>query len=92
MNRDVIFFPAQRSDIKCQLNLALAWNRCDVARKEIFKMESRTEWMKLDLSESMLDAISQDRVDFVQLFLDNGVSLKNFLTVERLHHLYKTVR
>ena len=36
----------------------------------------------------MFTALVQDRVDFVKLFLDNGVELKRFLTVKRLYHLY----
>ncbi len=27
-----------------QLNLALAWNRSDLARKEIFNIENRAAW------------------------------------------------
>jgi transient receptor potential cation channel subfamily M protein 2 len=39
----------------------------------------------------MMMAIQLNRVDFVDLFLDNGVSLKDFLTVRRLLKLYNNV-
>lgn len=37
----------------------------------------------------MLEALLNDRVEFVQLFLDNGVQLKTFVTLERLNELYQ---
>ena len=39
----------------------------------------------------MFTALVQDRVDFVQLFLDNGVDPKRFLTIVRLRDLYDDV-
>ena len=45
----------------------------------------------MDLYETMFTALVQDRVDFVQLFMDNGVDLKRFLTVQRLRDLYDDV-
>ena len=44
------------------------------------------------LDEVMMSAIQLNRVDFVELFLDNGVSLKDFLTIKRLIMLYNNVR
>jgi len=38
----------------------------------------------------MLDALRLDRVDFVRLFLANGVSMRDFLTVPRLRKLYNS--
>nr|KAI8744050.1 transient receptor potential cation channel subfamily M member 2-like [Biomphalaria glabrata] len=72
-----------------QLKLALAWNRIDVAKSEIFT-DDRT-WPTGMLDEIMMSAIKLSRVDFVELFLDNGLSLKNFLTKERLTALYNTI-
>ncbi len=46
---------------------------------------------KLDLYEAMFTALVQDRVDFVQLFIDSGVDLKRLLTVRRLRDLYDDV-
>ena len=43
------------------------------------------------LYDAMFTALVQERVDFVQLFMDGGVELKTFLTLDRLHALYNTV-
>lgn len=43
------------------------------------------------LDEMMLDALRLGRVDFVRLFLANGVSMRDFLTVPRLRKLYNCV-
>ncbi|XP_064629774.1 transient receptor potential cation channel subfamily M member-like 2 [Lineus longissimus] len=82
---------ANRSNAATQLGLALAWNRCDMAREEIFTPENRPQWQHLRLHNAMFTALVQDRVDFVQLFLDMGVELKRFLTVARLRDLYYKV-
>ncbi|KAK6748791.1 hypothetical protein RB195_001426 [Necator americanus] len=71
-----------------QLQLALAWNRADIARSEIFKLG--TEWNTQDLHAAMMEALCLDRTDFVQLLLENGVSMHRFLTYGRLEHLYNT--
>ena len=39
----------------------------------------------------MLDALRLGRVDFVKLFLANGVSMRDFLTAPRLRKLYNSV-
>ena len=46
---------------------------------------------QMDLYEAMFTALVQDRMDFVQLFIDNGVDLKRFLTVRKLRDLYDDV-
>ncbi|KAL8607328.1 hypothetical protein ACOMHN_039478 [Nucella lapillus] len=79
---------ANKSDAKSQLALALAWNRCDIARQEIFTAENRHKWQQSDLYNAMFTALVQNRADFVQLFLDNGVDLKRFLTTKTLWNLY----
>ena len=45
----------------------------------------------LPLYDAMFTALVQDRVDFIQLFLENGVSLKNFLSIATLWNLYANV-
>jgi hypothetical protein len=40
----------------------------------------------------MFEALCQNKVDFVKLFLEYGVNLKNFLTIKRLEDLYNYVR
>uniref|UniRef100_A0A1I7UCV7 LSDAT_euk domain-containing protein n=1 Tax=Caenorhabditis tropicalis TaxID=1561998 RepID=A0A1I7UCV7_9PELO len=71
-----------------QLQLALAWNRADIARTEIFA--NGTEWTTQDLHNAMIEALSNDRIDFVHLLLENGVSMQKFLTYGRLEYLYNT--
>ena len=39
-----VHISANKSDVQTQLNLALAWNRSDMARKEIFNVENRAAW------------------------------------------------
>ena len=40
----------------------------------------------------MHTALLENKLDFVQLFLENGVSLKDFLTAKELLLLYNEVR
>lgn len=39
----------------------------------------------------MMQALEHDRIDFVKLLLENGVSMKKFLSISRLEELYNTV-
>uniref|UniRef100_A0A0R3RIK4 LSDAT_euk domain-containing protein n=1 Tax=Elaeophora elaphi TaxID=1147741 RepID=A0A0R3RIK4_9BILA len=71
-----------------QLALALAWNRVDIARSDIFVLGQ--DWPKAALHNAMMEALINDRVDFVRLLLENGVSMGNFLTIGRLEELYNT--
>lgn len=79
---------ANKTNANAQLSLALAWNRCDIARHEIFTTENRQHWKNLPLYDAMFTALVQDRVDFVHLFLETGVSLQKFLSIETLWNLY----
>ncbi|KAJ6630916.1 hypothetical protein lerEdw1_014668, partial [Lerista edwardsae] len=72
-----------------QLSLALAWNRVDIARSQIFIYGQ--QWPVGSLEQAMLDALVLDRVDFVKLLIENGVSMHRFLTISRLEELYNTV-
>lgn len=38
-----------------------------------------------------MDALVMDRVEFVKLLIENGVSMHRFLTITRLEELYNTV-
>uniref|UniRef100_A0A8C1MYL8 Transient receptor potential cation channel, subfamily M, member 3 n=1 Tax=Cyprinus carpio TaxID=7962 RepID=A0A8C1MYL8_CYPCA len=102
-----------------QLSLALAWNRVDIARSQIFIYgqqwpvgnilsfqlcnsfryryrdtlliaEGTRSTSVGSLEQSMLDALVFDRVDFVKLLIENGVSMHRFLTLSRLEELYNT--
>ncbi|XP_050403200.2 transient receptor potential cation channel subfamily M member 3 isoform X3 [Patella vulgata] len=71
-----------------QLSLALTWDRVDIARSHIFVYGQ--EWPEGSLEQAMMDALINDRVDFVKLLLENGVSMHTFLTISRLEELYNT--
>ena len=71
-----------------QLNLALAWNRVDIARTDIFVYGQ--EWPEGALDEAMMDALDKNRVDFVGLLLEKGVHMTKFLTISRLEELYNS--
>uniref|UniRef100_G3VLB6 Transient receptor potential cation channel subfamily M member 5 n=1 Tax=Sarcophilus harrisii TaxID=9305 RepID=G3VLB6_SARHA len=72
-----------------ELKLAVAWNRIDIAKSEIFSGD--VEWKSGDLEEVMMDALVNDKPEFVRLFVDNGASVPDFLTYGRLQELYRAV-
>ncbi|XP_069380165.1 transient receptor potential cation channel subfamily M member 6 isoform X3 [Paralichthys olivaceus] len=69
-----------------QLSMALAWDRADIAQKDI--LVYRQHWQVGSLEQAMLDALVMDRVSFVKLLIDNGMTMSRFLTVDRLEELY----
>ncbi|XP_009956890.1 PREDICTED: transient receptor potential cation channel subfamily M member 6 [Leptosomus discolor] len=71
-----------------QLDLALAWNRLDIAKKHILVYGQH--WKVGVLEQAMLDALVMDRVDFVKLLIEHGVNMHRFLTISRLEELYNT--
>ncbi|XP_030227007.1 transient receptor potential cation channel subfamily M member 6 isoform X1 [Gadus morhua] len=71
-----------------QLGMALAWDRPDIAKDKILVYGQY--WQRDSLEQSMLDALVMDRVAFVQLLIDNGMTMSRFLTVERLEELFNT--
>ncbi|KAI4878097.1 hypothetical protein NFI96_027891 [Prochilodus magdalenae] len=79
----------EAQDFLDELKLAVAWNRVDIAKSEIFNGD--VEWSAQDLEEIMMDALVNDKPDFVRLFVDNGVNLDEFLTYGRLQELYCSV-
>ncbi|XP_053575306.1 LOW QUALITY PROTEIN: transient receptor potential cation channel subfamily M member 7-like [Bombina bombina] len=72
-----------------QLALAIAWNRPDIAKNHIFIHGQ--QWQCGPLEQAMLDALVMDRVEFVKLLIENGVSMHRFLTILRLEELYNSV-
>lgn len=69
--------------------MALIWNRVDIARSEIFVYGQ--QWPPGALEQAMMQALQHDRIDFVKLLLENGVSMRKFLTIPRLEELYNSV-
>ncbi|XP_077993111.1 transient receptor potential cation channel subfamily M member-like 2 [Glandiceps talaboti] len=81
---------ANKGRVQDQLKLALAWNRIDIAKSEIFTDDRK--WKQGDLDEALHIALTNNQVDFVRLFLETGESLWEFLTVKRLTRLYNEIR
>eukprot|EP00079_Xenopus_tropicalis_P022916 XP_012814943.1 PREDICTED: transient receptor potential cation channel subfamily M member 7-like isoform X2 [Xenopus tropicalis] len=69
-----------------RLHLALAWDRVDIAKNHIFVRGQ--QWLTEPLEQVMMDALIMDRVEFVKLLIENGVSMQKFLTIPRLDELY----
>ncbi|XP_070579638.1 transient receptor potential cation channel subfamily M member-like 2 [Ptychodera flava] len=76
-----------------QLRLAVALNRCDIAKDHIITAERQPEWQGNtdSLDEIMFLALRQNKADFVELFLAHIVDMDRFLTYDRLWKLYDSV-
>ena len=71
-----------------QLDLALNWNRIDVAKKYILD----NELLKANLiKNTMYKAINKDRPEFVKEFIDFGLKPSKFLTYRLLLKLYNDI-
>lgn len=58
---------------------------------DVGRLSECLEFQVGSLEQAMLDALVLDRVDFVKLLIENGVSMHRFLTISRLEELYNTV-
>ncbi|XP_035762623.1 transient receptor potential cation channel subfamily M member 2 [Neolamprologus brichardi] len=70
-------------EVECwnrQLELAITWDRVDIAETEIFTEES--QWKSNDLHWAMFSALTGNKPQFVSLLLENGVNLRDFLQEE----------
>ncbi|XP_017273955.1 transient receptor potential cation channel subfamily M member 4 isoform X2 [Kryptolebias marmoratus] len=72
-----------------ELKLAVAWNRVDIAKSELFNGD--IHWRYEDLEESMTDVLVNDKPQFVRLFTENGLNILDYLTYGRLETLYGSV-
>uniref|UniRef100_A0A672JSX3 Histidine rich calcium binding protein n=1 Tax=Salarias fasciatus TaxID=181472 RepID=A0A672JSX3_SALFA len=72
-----------------ELNLAVTWNRVDIAKSELFNGDIL--WRYRDLEDSMTDALVNDKPQFVRLFTENGLNILDYLTYGRLESLYRSV-
>ncbi|XP_064150062.1 transient receptor potential cation channel subfamily M member 4 [Loxodonta africana] len=72
-----------------ELRLAVAWNRVDIAQSELFRGD--IQWRSFHLEASLLDALLNDRPEFVRLLISRGLSLDHFLTPARLAQLYSVM-
>ncbi|XP_037787629.1 LOW QUALITY PROTEIN: transient receptor potential cation channel subfamily M member 2-like [Penaeus monodon] len=76
---------AQSSRLE-QLSLALLWDRPDIAEHHIFPAESN--WASWDLKDLMTTALLEEKVEFVKLFILNGLVMSDYLNVTTLRYLY----
>ncbi|KAF7257106.1 hypothetical protein EG68_05898 [Paragonimus skrjabini miyazakii] len=74
------------SCLTTQLKLAFTWDRSDIAEEKIFQQGARVDPETLE--PTMMDALLQDKTEFVRILLQNGVAMRQFLTLERIHRLY----
>ncbi|XP_062390193.1 transient receptor potential cation channel subfamily M member 2-like [Sardina pilchardus] len=65
-----------------QLELAVAWNRVDIAENEIFTEDNN--WQSVDLHKAFFSALVGNKPEFVRLLLENGVSIPEFLSGEEI--------
>ncbi|XP_046871893.1 LOW QUALITY PROTEIN: transient receptor potential cation channel subfamily M member 6-like [Hypomesus transpacificus] len=71
-----------------QLSMTLAWDRADIANTHVLVYGQH--WQVGSLEQAMLNALLMDRVAFVKLLIDHGMTMNRFLSVERLEQLYNT--
>ena len=69
-----------------QLRLTLSWNRPDIAQTCL--LTKRLVLTQAQLNVCMFEALVDSRVEYIKLLIENGVSMKNFLTFNRLQALY----
>ncbi|XP_078514898.1 transient receptor potential cation channel subfamily M member 2-like [Lissotriton helveticus] len=72
-----------------QLKLAVLWNHLDIAKSDIFNSE--WNWKPEDLYPALTVALIENRPNFVQLFLDQGVRLQDYVTEKTLIQLYNNI-
>jgi hypothetical protein len=73
---------------KDNLKLAITWNRYDIAKNDIFTGEEN--FHPKDLEDLMELALVENKPNFVELLLENGLNVKQFLTQRRLMFLYNS--
>ncbi|XP_054553520.1 transient receptor potential cation channel subfamily M member 5 [Talpa occidentalis] len=79
----------EAQDYLDELKLAVAWDRVDIARSELFNGD--VDWKSCHLEEVLMDALVSNKPEFVRLFVDNGADVADFLTYGRLQQLYHSV-
>jgi hypothetical protein len=75
------------NEINKMFKLCLIWNRFDIA-KNLLADKNKAE---INFDENMLIALKKNRCEFVNLFLEENLSIRNFLNDQRLLNLYEEV-
>jgi len=71
------------------LELALKWNKIDIASNDIFN--GKEEFTSKDLNKLMEMALIYNRPSFVELLMENKLALDDFCTSKRLYYLYNAI-
>ena len=82
-----IFNSKHKPDPDKWLKMAMSWDRADIA-KTIFAYPHGQDFPVGSLERRLEEALVNDRVEFVSLLMENGVSMHKFLTYKRLEDLY----
>ena len=84
-------------DISAQLNLTLAVDQVDVARRNVFVESRKNELLAATslVDDALFEALRSGKSEFVELLIDQDLSAEldfhNFLTVRVLHTLYRNL-
>lgn len=82
------FLNTRKNQYYENLKLALQWNRSDIAKNYIFTGEE--EFKPNQLANLMELALLQNKPEFVELLLENGLNLRTFVITRRLYFLYNS--
>lgn len=72
------------------LKLSIKWNRIDVARKIFEIPELEIDSKKLQYLLEL--ALIENRPEFIELFFENQVNVRDFLTMRRFYFLYNSAK
>ncbi|CAG5112757.1 Oidioi.mRNA.OKI2018_I69.chr2.g6938.t1.cds [Oikopleura dioica] len=78
----------KKTDPDNWLKMAMSWDRPDIARSHVFAFPYAKNFPVGSLRKRLEEALVNDKVEFVKLFMDHGVSMHKFLTIKRLEDLY----
>ncbi|CAK8686558.1 unnamed protein product [Clavelina lepadiformis] len=78
-----------QSTTKQNLQLALNWNRCDIARNDILNDEEERKMNDEDKWKFFEQALQKDQTGFIDLFLDYGWNMDDFFNKKKLNSLNK---
>ncbi len=75
------------NEIDKMIKLCLIWNRFDIAKNLLIDKNKD----QINFFGNMLDALKKNRCEFVNLFLEEDLSVRDFLNDQRLLNLYEEV-
>ena len=79
-----LFNNHRKTDPDEWLKMAMSWDRADIARTHIFAFPHAKDFRVGSLEERLKEALINDRVEFVKLLMENGVSMHKFLTYKTM--------